>query len=246
MQLNINSLIGNKMEATDGDIGNVEEFYFDDDTWAIRYLVVKTDTWLSGREVLIAPQALIKDSWMVGRFPINLTKELIKNSPDIDTDIPVSRQQEIALYGHYAWERYGGNGFYAGASAPFMITPFPILDEKIIKETDSNSNDEKPDYDTHLRSTKIITGYHIHAIDGEIGHVNDFIIDTETWLIISLVVDTHNWFGGKKVLIPVANIKEVQWENSKVIIKETKDAIKNSVVFEEADFFHQDSSNTVM
>jgi uncharacterized protein YrrD len=244
MQLNINSLIGNSMEATDGDIGKVEEFYFDDDTWTVRYLVVKTGNWLSGREVLIAPQALIKDCWMAGRFPINLTKELIKDSPDIDTDKPVSRQQEIALYGHYAWERYGGSGFYAGGSAGFLTTPFPILDEKVIKETDNNG--KKPNYDSHLRSTKIVTGYHIHAVDGEIGHVHDFIIDKNTWQIVFLVVDTHNWFGGKKVLVPVTNIKEVQWENSKVIINETKESIKNREVFEESHFFHHDISNTVM
>jgi uncharacterized protein YrrD len=63
MQINTNNLIGYKLEATDGEIGKVETFYFDDDTWTIRYMVVKTGGWLSGRKVLISPEAVLKDSW---------------------------------------------------------------------------------------------------------------------------------------------------------------------------------------
>ena len=195
MQHNINRLIGFSMKATDGEIGKVEEFYFNDQTWAISYLIVKTGNFLSSRKVLISPVALLKSSWEPGIFATNLTKEQIRKSPDIDTDKPVSLQQEIELYGHYAWQRYGGSGFYAGGSVG-VLNYNPIIDEKIIKEADSN--DKRSNDNLHLRSTYRVTGYHIHATDGDVGHINDFIVDDQTWQFTYLVVDTHNWFGGKK------------------------------------------------
>lgn len=224
------------MQATDGDIGNVKEFYFDDTKWSVRYLIVQTGNWLSGREVLIAPQAIIETFGIGKKFLVNFNKEKVCNSPDIDTHKPVSGQQEIELYGHYAWQRYGGSGFYAGGSIGF-ITPHPTIDEKIL--TEIIDKDKRVDYDVHLRSTSIITGYHIKALDGEIGHVNDFIINDETWQVIYLVIDTHNWVGGKKILIPVTHIKDIQWENSKVVIDETITTIKDSIVFDESKFIEQ-------
>ncbi len=129
MQRNIKSLIGYRMEATDGDIGTVEEFYFEDSTWAIRYLIVKTGNWFLYRKVLIPPQAIVKKNMGPGIFPVNLSKEQINTSPDIDTDKPVSRQQDIELYGHYAWQMSCGSGFYAGGSAAALDND-PIIDEK--------------------------------------------------------------------------------------------------------------------
>ncbi len=151
MQRNIKSLIGYSMEATDGDIGKVEDFYFEDTTWLIRYLILKTGNWFLYRKVLIVPQAKVKRNAAPGIFPVNLSKEQIGSSPDIDTDKPVSRQQDMELYGHYAWQRYGGSGFYAGGSAAAMDN-VPIIDEKIMKEADPN--DKRSDDDLHLRSTK--------------------------------------------------------------------------------------------
>lgn len=114
MKRNIKSLIGFTIGATDGEIGKVTEFYFDDETWTIRYLIVETGSWLFGRKVLISPIALLTPDWENKIFPINLTKEQIKNSPDIDTERPVSRQQELDMYAHYPWGTYWGSGFYAG------------------------------------------------------------------------------------------------------------------------------------
>jgi sporulation protein YlmC with PRC-barrel domain len=215
------------VEATDGLIGDVEDFYFDDQTWHIRYLIIKTGGWLSGREVLISPVSLLKEKWQNGLFSVDLTKKQITDSPDIDTDKPVSRQQEIELYEHYAWEGYWLSGFYPGGYLGVSI-PFPVTDE----------NDQKADAETHLRSTTIITGYHIYATDGEIGHVNDFIMDDKTWQIKFIVVDTHNWFGGKKVLIPVGLIKKIEWTDSKVFLVMSKTAVEKCKLFDEADFIH--------
>ncbi|MDQ2864077.1 MAG: PRC-barrel domain-containing protein [Bacteroidota bacterium] len=236
MQRTIKSLIGYGMEATDGDIGEVEEFYFEDTTWLIRYLILKTGNWFLYRKVLISPQAIVKKYKASGLFAVNLSKEQIRTSPDIDTDKPVSRQQDIELYGHYVWQRYG-SGFYAGGSA--VIDNDPIIDEKIVKEADPN--DKRSDDDLHLRSTKTIIGYHIHASDGDFGHVSDFIFDDANWQIIFLVVDTHNWFGGKKVLIETGTVKEIQWDNSKVILNISTDEIKECPLFDELQFKHTQS-----
>lgn len=234
MQRTINSLIGYAMQATDGEIGKTEEFYFDDESWTVRYLIIKTGNWFSGKEVLISPEALIRQSWEFRTFPTNLTKDQIRNSPDIDTQKPISRRQEVELYGHYPWKPYWGSGFYAGGMWG-IIDPEPIIDETVIKQLDENDNKSGAD-DLHLRSTEQILGNHIHAIDGEIGHVKDFIINDQTWELLYFVVSTHNFIGGKNVLLPVKYIREIQWYTGKIFVDTTIDAIKNSPEFNDSEF----------
>jgi len=233
MERNINSLIGYSIEATNGRIGDVEDFYFDDETWTIRYLIVKTGSWLSGREVLISTKALMHKNWQHKLIPVNLTKSQIQNSPDIDTNQPVSRQQEAELYGHYQWESYWGSGFYGGGSMGASM-PFPSIDRKVLIEPDKDH--KHTDEDIHLRSAQRITDYHIHASDGEIGHVKDFIIDDQTLQLLFLVVDTHNWIGGKKVLIPIKQIKKIDWATFEVFLNMTIAEVEHSRLFEESEF----------
>ncbi len=229
------------MKAIDGHIGTVDEFYFEDTTWVIRYIILKTGNWFLYRKVLIAPQAIVQGHAEPGIFAVNLSKEQIRTSPDIDTDKPVSEQQDLQLYGHYAWQRYGGGGFYAGGSAAVMDND-PIIDEKILTEADPN--DKRSDDDLHLRSTNIMMGYHIHASDGDFGHVSDFVFDDANWRVLYLVVDTHTWFDGKKVLIETGIVKDIQWENTKIIVNISTDAIKNCPVFDESQFTHSLSAST--
>jgi uncharacterized protein YrrD len=234
MHRNLSLLIGSPMEATDGEMGKVEDFYFEDHAWIIVYLIVKTGNWLSGRKVLISPHALIKGKDRSGTFPVNLTKEQIKNSPDIDTELPVSRQQEIALHQYYPWQSYWGTGFYEGGIwgivAPPLVNPAPV---------------KAAIGDTHLRSTHAISGYHIETTDGELGHLRDFIIDDETWQIEYLVIEMHSWLSGKKVLIARKHIKEIQWAGSKVLVDVTSYALENSPAYEESALFHPETLDTV-
>jgi len=220
MKRSVKSLIGNTMGATDGEIGKVKEFYFDDETWTIRYLVVETGNWLFGRKVLISPEALLNHDWEQEVFPVNLTKEQVKNSPDIDTEKPVSRQQEIKLYEHYPWKSYWGDGFY-GVGMP--VSMYQVL----LKEED-NKACKKSDDNPHLRSTHKVIGYSIKATDGEIGDVEDFIIDDSNWKVDFMVVDTGNWFPGKKVIISPKWIKEIKWDTSTVIVNASVEYVKNS------------------
>ena len=235
MQRNVNNLIGNNLDATDGEIGRVEDFYFDDQSWTIRYLVVKTGTWLSGRKVLISPHVIPQHSWESGIFPVRLTKEQVRNSPDIDTEKPVSRQQEEQLASHYSWDPYWGTGFYPGA-AWGVIPPTPSLDPAEIIDPTALKELEKSTEDPHLRSCREVIGYHIHATTGDFGRVNDFIVDDQTWQLSYLIVETHTWLGGKNVLVAVRHIKDVQWADSKVVVDLTTDAIKNSSPVDKWDF----------
>lgn len=207
-------LIGYVLHATDGSIGRVKDFYFDDEAWIIRYLIADTGTWLPGRKVLIIPDAVGKPEWVSHIFPVNLTKEQIKNSPSIDEEKPVSRQNEIELYEFYGWAPYWYTPGTAGQ--PGIPTPLP---RPLVKR-------EK--FDPHLRSIKEVKGYHIHAIDNGIGHIDDFIVDDERWAIRYLVVDTRNWLPGKKVLIAPDWIERVNWEERKVNVTHDRETIKNS------------------
>jgi uncharacterized protein YrrD len=225
MERNINGLIGYAIAAIDGETGNVEDFYFDDETWTIRYLVVKTGSWFFGRKVLISAAALTKLDIKAGLFAVNMTKEQICNSPDIDTDKPVSRQQEAMLNQHHFWENYWGSGSYGGEMGIGNRRPVRI------KEIDHD-----PKEDVHLRSTVQVGGYTIHASDGEIGHVNDFIIDDQTWELVNLIVDTHDWIGGKKVLVGVAHVHSISFLNWLVYVHMKIAEIITCKLYKEAEY----------
>jgi uncharacterized protein YrrD len=226
MKKNIKSLIGYSLGAIDGEIGKIKEFYFDDETWTIRYLIVETGNWFSGKKVLISPEALQSREWDARVLPVSLTKEQIKASPDIDTEKPVSRQQELKLYEHYSWQTYWGTGLYHGAGMWNTTAVFPEKDD-LTKPESKNTFDEATT-DQHLRSTERVTGYSIHATDGDIGNVADFIINDSTWTIDFLVVDTGKWFPGKKVLLSPKWIQEINWMNSSIIVRITVEKIKES------------------
>lgn len=223
MLRNINDLLGFRIAAKDGDIGTVKDFYFDDEMWTVRYLIVKTGPWFS-REVLISPEAVTDHSWEADTFSVGITKEQVRESPDIDTDKPVSRQQEAELARYYPWRSYWGTGFYP-SGVWGVVESTPSFDPGLMREAESTETSHE---DKHLRSSKAVAGYHIHAENGDIGHVANFIFDDQTWQIAYLLVDTHNWLGGKKVLVAVSHVKNVEWENSKVVIDLTIEAIKTS------------------
>ena len=212
MQKSTKELKGYAIDATDGDIGKVDDFYFDDKSWTIRYLVVDTGNWLLGRKVLLSPIAVGKADFSSGRFNVTLTKKQVEESPSIDTDKPVSRQHEAYYHDYYGFPYYWNGPYLWG---PMYYPGRPGADQKRIEERRAEREEAG---DLHLRSAAHVTGYHIEATDGEIGHVEDFIIDDETWEIRYIVVDTRNWLPGKKVLIAPRWIDRVSWNDSKVYV----------------------------
>lgn len=217
MKRDINSLIGYKIAATDGELGEVTDFYFDDKAWTIRYLIVETGTWLNHRKVLISPEAVLKDFRTPGKFNVNLTVDQIRNSPDIDTQLPVSRQQREILHKHHAWENYWEANIFGGGD---VGTSIPVNEEEELERAKK--------LDIHLRSAMHVSGYHIHASDGELGHVNNFILEDATWRITHLVIDTAKWISTHKVLVDVSHVEAVQWYNLEVFLDITQDELTGS------------------
>jgi hypothetical protein len=215
---------GYGLNSLDGEIGTVKEFYFDDQYWAVRYLVAETGRWLPGRQVLISPHALGVIDGEKHDIAVKLTKKQIELSPDLSVDKPVSRQFEDDYYGYYGWPTYW--------SGNYMWGPYPGL----VRDSDRERGLPRPQEmgNPHLRSTHEVTGYHISASDGEIGHVSDFIIDDETWAIRYLIVDTLNWWPGKKILLAPQWIERVSWGESKVVVDLTREMIKRSPEYDES------------
>lgn len=228
----IKDLRGYKILATDGEIGKVYEFYFDDQTWTIRYLVVETGSWLFERRVLLSPIVLGQPHWDAQIFPVNLTMMQVKNSPRVDANKPVSRQLEVELHNYYNWPYYWVGGGLA-SDAMTAIPPHGIT-EQLRREDEKLASGELGIADPHLRSTREVIGYHIQATNGEIGHVEDFIVDDETWTIRYMVVDTKNWLPGKKVLVAPVWIESLHWAEAKVHVNLTRDKIEKSPEFDPA------------
>lgn len=234
MKYSVKSLIGFTIGATDGEIGKVKELYFDDETWVVRYLIVDTGNWLSGRVVLISTEAIVNTDWDGRIFSVNLTKSQIKNSPNIDTDLPVSRQQEIQLQKYYPWVKYWGAGYYGGTSGEMAVSPGPLAMGLPRTNFTEEKTEQEKNADVHLRSTDKVMDYNIKATDGEIGDVEDFILNQTKWEISFLIVNTGNWLPGKKVLISPKLINAIDWENANVSIDTSVAYIKSSPEYEPA------------
>ena len=224
------TLTGYKLHSLDGDIGGIKEFFFDDHHWTIRYLVADTGKWLSDRQVLISPYALGSVDMEGRSISIDLTKKQIEDSPSLNSHKPVSRQFEETYYGYYGWPMYWGG--------PYMWGPYPeIMREQKKRE---GSTPLKKSWDPHLRSTRDVSGHDIQAEDGEMGHVEDFIIDDKTWAIRYLVVDTRNWWPGKKVLVSPQWIERISWDQSKVFVNLLRETIKKSPEYTDESLISRD------
>ena len=219
---------GFAIEASDGDIGTVNDFLFDDASWHVRWLVVDTGNWLSGRKVLLPPSVLGRIYAKDHVFAVKLTRQQVKDSPDIDTDRPVSRQMETSVYDYYGWSPYWGTGFYMGGYGymPGSGMASPYLGGRRREQAIADAQADRDD--VHLRSVEAVTGYHIHASDGEIGHVEDFLVEDADWSIHYLVVDTKNWWFGKSVLISPRSAREIDWNDKLVNLNVDRQRVKDS------------------
>ena len=228
MLWNASAINGYAIAASDGHIGTVSDFLFDDTSWRVRWLVVDTGNWLSGRKVLLPPSVLGQLDAKEQRFSVTLTKQQIKDSPEIDTDRPVSRQMETSVYDYYGWSPYWGSGFYMGGYGymPGDTAESPYLGAR--RRDEEIAEGEHSHEDVHLRSVEAVTGYHIHASDGEVGHIEDFLVEDADWSIRYLVVDTKNWWPGKKVLISPRSAKEIDWTDRLVSLDVDRQRVKDS------------------
>ncbi|ATC96390.1 PRC-barrel domain-containing protein [Pseudoalteromonas tunicata] len=212
MLRSLNEIASFQLLGIDEEIGRCKDFLFDDQSWVIRYMLVDTNKWLpGGKKVLISPISLGEPDWEQHEFPINLTLERVKNSPSLEEHQPISHQYEVQLFKYYGYGNYWmGNDLWG--TYPF---PSPLVDAQVLENAAQVNTDDR-----HLRSTEELTGYGIQAQDKKIGHIDDFILNDESWSIPYIVVDTNNWLpGGRKVLISNVCIESINWDKHSITVK---------------------------
>lgn len=215
-------LRGYGLQARDGAIGHVVTALFDDAHWTVRHLVVDTGGWL-GRRVLIPAKALCVPDVETREIAVELTRDQVEHSPDVDTEKTVDRQQEGALYGYYGWEPYWGAPAIAGA---------PGVGEAAEHGADDIRPGRAP-ADPHLRSAREVAGYRVHCEDRTVGHVEDFVLDDEGWRIRYLVVDTGTWLPGRKVPLPPEWVHALSWEDREIRVALRGEQIETSPAFDD-------------
>ncbi|WP_145455523.1 PRC-barrel domain-containing protein [Gimesia panareensis] len=209
-----NELSGYHILATDGECGSIKDFLFDDESSIVRYLIVNTGGWLTGRKVLISPVAIDQPNLDTRELPTVLSRENIETSPAIEEDLPVSRQIETELSTHYNWPVYWGA---SGTSLDRQTSATQVA------ELEGNP---------HLRSINEVIGYQIQCMEGTLGHIDDLIVDTESWSMRYVVIDTRNWFPGKKVIIAFDWITHFTWGDRRAHVDLTREQIKNAPVYD--------------
>jgi hypothetical protein len=224
-------LTGFAVDAANGDVGKVTDLYFDDQAWTVRYLVVDTGGWLSGRSVLISPMAVDSVDWQAQRIHLYLNRERVEEAPGIETNLPVARRMEAEYYRYYGWPNYwAGGGLWGPATTPAAAAS---LSEETSLSTAAYPppSEEVDSGDPHLRSLREVTGYRILARDGELGNVEDLLADDGEWSIQQIIIDTTRWWPGGEVIITPEHIWQVNWAERSVAVDMDRQAIKDSPEF---------------
>ena len=231
MYRSVKEMVGLPIHAVDGVIGKIDQFLFDDQNWAVRYIVADIGSWLTGKRVIISPAAVeeIRESTLL----VKNTREQIRNSPDIDVAEPVSRQKEQEIHDHFAWPYYwiypGNYSSLGGALYPGLTPPFAYEQEEMFTEAlQRDSEMEEKTRHSHLRGTREVSGYQIQATDEEVGSVADFILDDNQWALRYLVVDTGTLLHGKEVLLAPQWTRGVDWGEAVVYVAFNRERIRHS------------------
>lgn len=238
MWRSLKHLIGHRVDASDATFGKVKDFYFDDATWTLRYVVVDTGNWLSGRRLLISHQAIKGEDWANHTLRLALTREQIESSPPIGADKPVSRQQEEQLAQFYGWTPYWSVPPFIGGG-PSQLLPNP----DVPWGKDDPPRGSPPRGDPHLRSVAEMKGYQLDATDGSIGRVEDFIASDDDWSIHFVAADTRAWLSGRTVLIPPHRITAVRWESRSVAVNLAKDEVRRSPEYDPTEAVNEDQAH---
>lgn len=223
-------ILGYKIRARDGEIGQVDDLLFDDESWTVRYFVVETGGWLDRKRVLIAPEAVERPDWPVRELPVTLSQEQVRTSPDIDAKQPISRQRELDYRRHYAWPIYWGGGMYP--MVPGVWPAAGLYPANPAEPVRGEVRERVAKQESHLRSEREVSGYKVDTADGQVGHVDDFLLDEENWAIRYLLVDTSDWLPGKNTLLPPAAVASVSWVDGSILARATKDELKNAPPFD--------------
>jgi hypothetical protein len=226
------------IHTDDEDIGAVKDLYFDDLSTAIRYFVVDTGHWLPGRKVLLAPAALRHVDEAESTLNTVLTRQQIEDSPGVEEDRPVSRQEEIRLHAHYGWDPYwlippsaAGIAPYWGGFGAAGLPPIETRPGRGAAEEEALLA-EQAKGDAHLRSANEVRGYEVEARNGDVGRVDDFLVDEEHWAIAFLVVETGSWLSSRPILLAPAWLEGIDWANRQITVGLDKEQIRSSPAYE--------------
>ncbi len=229
------ALKGYDIEATDGSIGMVSDFLFDDRNWKLRWLVVDNSSWLSERRLLLHASVIGTTAYERRALTVALSKAQIEGSPTIRNDQPVSRQMELSLYDYFGasplWE---GGGYFGGGAIASPLSSPPIYGQTRMgsAEGDVLHRDER---DPHLRSITAVTGYHVHAKDGLIGHVENFMIDDGRWDIRYIIIDTRNFWPGRHVLLSPHAVSDIDWLRHEFHLNLSRETVRTGPEWNPAD-----------
>lgn len=208
-------ITGRIIQASDGDVGQVTDFLFDDTSWSLRYLVVETGPWLNGRRILLAPESFERNAFYISDpLPTKLTREQIGNSPLFDNHQKISRDYEENYYDHHGWSGYWNRSNPEDTAISAMVSP-------------AQMREIAPDR-PHLHSVNSISGFHLHAKDGNIGKVSSVSIETRKWKVAEIVVETGHWYSGKQILILTETIERISYDNSAIYVDLSLDDIRTT------------------
>ena len=206
MLINTHHIYGSSVVATDKTAGTVRDLLFDDRTWQVRFLVVHSGRWLTGRSELLTPDVVDHADWMARQLSVRLTVDEVRQSPSADEYPPASQGREFQKSQLITWDAYWTGWL----------------------------DDSEEVADPHLDSVKEVTGYHLVAGDGEIGHVADFLVDDASWTIRYLVMDTRNWLPGKHALVVPSLVESFDWSERQVRVRLSRNQLRAAPAFEVA------------
>jgi sporulation protein YlmC with PRC-barrel domain len=224
-----NDLKTYSIRATDQRTGNVDDIYFDDEEWRVLYLVVQTGFLLTARQSLIGTNRVGRPDTDRGEVPVDLTAEELKSADSPQSDPPVSQQMPpaVAAQSMSAWP-----SFIVGTGLDY--SPGLAQDQLSLAAAEAEEAEEHAG-DSHLRSMAEVIGYTVHATDGEIGAVDDFLIDPRTWRLQHLVIDTGSWLPGKRVVITTDWIADVDWAERHIRVNAGTQKIEDAPPFDEVE-----------
>ena len=217
-----NTVLASKVRGNDGNVGSIHDVLFNAVLWNVRYIVVDTRSWLSGTKVLLSPSTVQQADWQRGVVDVNLATDQVKKSPGIDADAQISRQMEEKLAQHFQWPVYWGMGI--GGTPNRASEPTGAISVKV--------EEKLIDEDPGLRSVLEVKGYHIEGTDGEIGYVEDFILDDEDWVLRYMIANTASWWPGRSVLVAPQWVESIRWSERKVHVALTQANFKEAPAFD--------------
>jgi uncharacterized protein YrrD len=221
---------GFSIGATDGDLGEVADVFFDDERWTVRYLVADVGGWLNGRKVLVSPHAVSRIDSNAETVETGLTRAQVEESPPIDADRPISRRMEAQYNRYYRYPPYWSP--YSPALWGFVALPLagiqPALQGREAEHRVETAPAQQQGDEVHLRSGREIAGYRVAATDGGIGHVDNFLFDERSWAIRYLVIDTQDWWPDEHVLVPPEHVEKVSWQERSVHVDIARAEVEQS------------------